>query len=209
MMNTYSPIEEKMNIYSHFLGAILAALALVLLVIKGAELRSAIYILSHCVFGLSLLSLYIASTLYHSASESKIRNRFKIYDHCAIYVLIAGTYTPYVLNVLGGEKGWIFFGFTWAIALIGIVLKLFFTGRFKAISTLMYILMGWMIVFFVKDLLAVMPPEGFYWLLAGGISYTLGALLYLIKKIPFNHAIFHLFVFIGSICHFVSIYIYV
>ncbi len=155
-----------------------------------------------------MVILYLASTLYHSSLESRQRQKRKVFDHCAIYVLIAGSYSPYVLAGLGDRLGWTVFFCVWAFALIGITLKIFFTGRFKLISTLMYVFMGWMIVFFVTPLRKVISEECFQWLLFGGISYTFGALIYMVKKIKFNHAIFHFFVLIGSACHFVSIYYY-
>jgi hemolysin III len=124
-------------------------------------------------------------------------------------VLIAGTYTPYTLVTLEGDIGWILFGISWGIALFGVILKLFFTGRFNILSTVLYVAMGWLIVFAYKPLLAELHPEGVQWLFAGGIAYTLGAILYSIKNIPFNHAIFHVFVLTGSFCHFMSVYFYV
>jgi hemolysin III len=161
------------------------------------------------IFGVSLIVLYAASTLYHSAKQQKLRSRLKIFDHSAIYVLIAGTYTPFTLITLNGTFGWMIFSISWAMALIGITLKLFFTGKYNAISTLMYVLMGWMIVFAIKPLIVSLPLDGVYWLIGGGVSYTIGAVLYSIEKIKFNHAIFHVFVLIGSFCHFYSIFFYV
>ena len=139
----------------------------------------------------------------------KLRKRLKIFDHAAIYVLIAGTYTPFTLITLNGTIGWVIFGVSWGMALIGIILKFFFTGKYKSISTLMYILMGWMIVFAIKPLIDSLALEGLNWLIAGGVSYTIGAVLYSIEKIKFNHAIFHIIVLIGSFCHFISVFFYV
>jgi hemolysin III len=133
----------------------------------------------------------------------------KIIDHASIYVLIAGTYTPFTLVTLNGTIGWVIFGTSWGLALTGIILKLFFTGKYDLISTIMYVLMGWVIVFAIKPLINNLPLEGLLWLFAGGISYTIGAILYSIKKIKFNHAIFHMFVLIGSFCHFMSVFFYV
>ncbi|MFT4536223.1 MAG: hemolysin III [Saprospiraceae bacterium] len=208
-MNEYSPREESLNIVSHAIGFLLSTIALILLIIRAAATGSVWNTVSVIIFGLSLMLLYAASTLYHSAKRKEVRNRLKIFDHAAIYVLIAGTYTPFTLITLNGTFGWIVFGVSWGMALIGIILKLFFTGKYGAISTLMYVLMGWMIVFAIQPLLNSLPLEGVQWLFAGGVSYTIGAVIYSIKKIKFNHAIFHLFVLFGSFCHFYSVYFYV
>ncbi len=160
-------------------------------------------------FGASLIILYAASSFYHSAKKSELRNRLNIIDHASIYVLIAGTYTPFTLVTLKGTIGWVIFGISWGLALTGIILKLFFTGKYNLMSTIMYVLMGWVIVFAIKPLINNLPLAGLLWLVAGGISYTIGAILYGIKKIKFNHAIFHMFVLMGSFCHFMSVYFYV
>jgi hemolysin III len=205
----YEPSEEKINIITHAFGLLLSIIALILLIIKANAHGTIWHTVSFCVFGISLIVLYSASTLYHSSKKLAIRRRLNIFDHAAIYVLIAGTYTPYTLVTLNGKTGWWVFGATWAFALTGIILKLFFTGRYDKISTLMYIFMGWIIIFVIKPLLNNLPIEGIWWLFAGGISYTLGAILYSFDKIKFNHAIFHIFVLIGSFCHFISVYFYV
>ena len=205
----YSPIEEKINIISHAIGFILSIVALVLLV-RHAYLHGNVWhIVSFSIFGASLIILYAASTFYHSAKKSELRNRLKIMDHASIYVLIAGTYTPFTLVTLKGTIGWVLFGISWGLALTGISLKLFFTGKYDLISTIMYVLMGWVIVFAIKPLINNLPLEGLLWLFAGGISYTIGAIIYSIKKIKFNHAIFHMFVLFGSFCHFMSVFFYV
>ncbi len=208
-MNDYSREEESLNIYSHAIGFILSIVALGLLVTKAASFGSVFQLVSVAIFGVSLMLLYAASTLYHKATNQERRKKLKIFDHSAIYVLIAGTYTPFTLLVLNGNKGWLIFSISWGLALIGIILKLFFTGKFKLISTLMYVLMGWIIVFAIQPLLANLSHDGLFWLFAGGAAYTVGAILYSIKKIKFNHAIFHVCVLIGSFCHFYSLYYYV
>ena len=208
-MNDYSPQEERINIISHAIGIFLSCIALVLLLVRANMLGNVLHFVSFSIFGLSLITLYTASTLYHNAKKPALRKRLKIFDHSAIYVLIAGTYAPFTLITLHGTKGWIIFSVSWGMALTGIILKLFFTGKYKLISTLMYVLMGWMIVFAIKPLIDNLPLEGLQWLLAGGIFYTIGAILYSIKKIKFNHAIFHIFVLLGSFCHFVSVFFYV
>lgn len=205
IINSYSPIEEKLNIYSHLLGFILSCVGLALLFTKSFSITKGLPIISFTIFGLSMITLYLASTLYHAAVNPAKRIKLKIFDHVAIYILIAGSYTPYTLVSLSNDKGWIVFAIVWAFALVGIIIKLFFTGRFKLISTLMYVFMGWMIVFTFSDLQKNVDEIGINWLIAGGIAYTIGAILYSIKKIPFNHAIFHVFVLVGTFCHFISV----
>ena len=205
----YSSIEEKINIISHAIGFILSIVALVLLVTYAILDGDVWHIVSFSIFGSSLIVLYAASTLYHSAKRPELRNRLNILDHASIYVLIAGTYTPFTLVTLKGPIGWVIFGTSWGLALTGIILKLFFTGKYDLMSTIMYVLMGWIIVFAIKPLINNLPLEGLIWLFAGGISYTIGAIIYGIKKIKFNHAIFHMFVLMGSFCHFMSVYFYV
>jgi hemolysin III len=205
----YSPGEEKTNIISHAIGLLLSVVALVLMVVRAGLHGNLLQLVSVSIFGVSLIALYAASTFYHSAKDPGQRARLRIIDHATIYVLIAGTYTPLTLISLGGWVGWAIFGASWAMAAIGISLKVFFTGKFDLISTLMYVFMGWIIVFAIKPLMDNMSSEGLFWLFAGGVAYTTGAIIYSIKKIPFNHAIFHLFVLLGSFCHFISVYFYV
>ena len=205
----YSPAEEKLNIASHALGLVLSLSALIVLVWNASVIGNAWDVVIFGIFGLSLVLLYATSTLYHSATEPERRKKLRILDHAMIYVLIAGTYTPLTLVTLNGSVGWILFGATWTMAFIGITLKMFFTGRYQLLSTLMYVFMGWIVVFAINPLVRNLPLEGLYWLLAGGLSYTVGAVLYAVKSIRFNHAIFHIFVLAGSICHFVTVYAFV
>ncbi len=205
----YSAVEEKLNILTHGFGALLAIVALVLLVVEASDKGSTLQLVSFTVFGVSLIVLYTASTVYHSAKKPDLRKKLRILDHTAIYVLIAGTYTPFTLVTLEGTLGWTIFFTSWGIALTGITLKLFFTGRFDVLSTIMYVFMGWIIIFAIKPLMNNLAPEGLNWLFAGGVAYTVGAILYSIKKIKFNHAIFHVFVLAGSFCHFMAVYFYV
>ena len=205
----YSPTEEKLNIWSHAFGIFLSIIALVLLIIKAVQQDNIWMMISFPIFGVSLILLYLASTLYHASKEPQKRFKLKVFDHAAIYVLIAGSYTPFTLVSLNGETGWLIFSMVWVMAFTGIILKLFFTGKFKIISTAMYVLMGWLIVFYFQDLTAHLHEKGVFYLILGGVLYTIGAILYSIKKIKFNHAIFHFFVLAGSFCHFLSIYLYV
>ena len=205
----YPPLEEKINIISHGIGIIMSVIAFILLIIKSYADGDTLHIISYIVYGLSLIILYSASTIYHSSKTEGVRDKLNVFDHASIYVLIAGTYTPFALVTLEGTTGWVIFGTIWSFAIIGIVLKLFFIGRFKIISTVMYVLMGWLMVFAINPMINNLSADGLIWLLIGGISYTIGAVLYSIKQIKFNHAIFHIFVLIGSIIHFISIYFYV
>ena len=205
----YPPLEEKINVLSHALGFFLSIAALVLLIVKSSLNGTAWHIVSFSIFGASLIILYAASTFFHNSKDIKVRRRLNIFDHASIYILIAGTYTPFTLVTLNGTIGWVLFGITWGIALTGVILKIFFTGKYDKISTIAYVLMGWIIVFAFKPLLNNLAFEGVVWLVLGGISYTIGAVLYSIKKLSFNHAIFHIFVLIGSFCHFIAVYFYV
>ena len=208
-MRIYSQTEEKINIVSHGIGLVLSCVAFVLLATHANLHGDILHTISFSVFGASLIMLYAASTIYHSAKKPELRKRLKIIDHASIYVLVAGTYTPFTLITLNGTLGWVIFGTSWGLAITGIILKLFFTGKYNLISTSMYVFIGWVIVFAIKPLIDNLSSEGLLWLLAGGISYTVGAVLYSIKKIKFNHAIFHMFVLTGSFCHFISVYFYV
>lgn len=203
----YLPTEEKLNIYTHAFGAVASVFGLILFLTK--TIFGSIEMLSTSVFAISMTLLYLASTFYHAAKDLKKRKRLKILDHIAIYYLIAGTYTPFVLLVLKGDLGWTIFIIVWSIAAIGTILKLRFTGRFKLVSTLLYVGMGWIIIFVINPLIENFTTEGLYWLMAGGVAYTLGALLYMLKKISYTHATFHVMVLTGSFCHYYSIYCYV
>jgi len=204
----YSPKEERYNVWSHFIGLLFSVAGTIVLIIKGYNSGTALSVVSYALYGSSMICLYLASTTYHAATEPKKRKKLKVFDHASIYFLIAGSYTPFSLLVLKGAWGWSVFGVVWGIAAAGIILKLFFTGRFNLLSTLGYILMGWVIVVAIKPLIANFCSEGLMLLLVGGIFYTLGAVLYSIKRIPYNHAIFHFFVLFGSLSHYLAIYFY-
>ncbi|MCM4155678.1 hemolysin D [Gramella sp. AN32] len=204
----YEPAEERLNVLTHGLGLLLSIIGFVLLVIKGWGENHRIFI-SFLVFGSSMVILYAASTLYHSAKSEVLRNRLNIFDHAAIYVLIAGTYTPFALITLYGRTGWIIFASVWIMALAGIILKFFYTGKYEYLSTIMYVVMGWLMVVAIKPLIENFSTAGLWWLFLGGISYTIGALLFSLSRIKFNHAIFHIFVLLGTFCHFFAIYFYV
>jgi hemolysin III len=205
----YSLAEELINIYSHAVGAILSMIALVFLILRAIQEIGVQPIISFTVFGFSLVLLYVTSTLYHLSKIPAQRKKLRVFDHVTIFILIAGTYTPFALIILEGWIGWVIFSFSWGLALTGTVLKIFYTGRYKILFTLMYVFMGWMVLLAIVPLSEKLPTAGMFWLLGGGLSYSVGAILYSIRKIPFNHAIFHCFVLLGSACHFISIYYYV
>lgn len=205
----YNTKEERLNVISHAIGLVLSIVALVLLIVYSSKYGTTKHIVSFSIYGVSLIVLYSASTFYHYSKTPKLRQRLNIFDHASIYVLIAGTYTPFTLVVLTGWVGWTIFGLAWGLAIIGIVLKLFYTGKYDKISTIAYVLMGWLIIFALNPLINNFPFKGLIWLLAGGLFYTFGALLYLMKSIKYNHAIFHIFVLLGSFSHFVAVFFYV
>jgi hemolysin III len=205
----YSPGEERFNVWSHGIGLALGVVGFVFLLVRAATHGDFWHVASFAVFGGSLVVLYAASTIYHSSKDELQRGRLRTLDHAAIYVLIAGTYTPFTLVTLQGPVGWTLFGISWGMAAVGITLKLFFTGRFDLISTLMYVFMGWVIIFAIKPLIEALSGNGMVWLVSGGIAYTLGAVFYSIPRMPYGHAVFHVFVLVGSLCHFVTVYFFV
>ncbi|UUZ78991.1 hemolysin III family protein [Paenibacillus sp. P26] len=208
-ITTSSWKEERANAISHGIGAVLSIAALVLLLIHSLSSGTVWHVISFSVFGVSLILLYVCSTLLHSARQEKWIDLFEIMDHAAIYLLIAGTYTPFLLVTLRGPLGWSLFGIVWGLALAGVIFKLFFVKRFNLLSTLFYIAMGWMILFAFQPLQQQLPEPGIRWLVTGGVLYTFGTIFYLWRKIPYHHAIWHTFVLAGSICHFTAVYFYV
>jgi hemolysin III len=205
----YSSGEEIANSITHGVGVGLSIAGLIVLVVLGALYGDAWHVVSFSIYGGSLVLLYLASTLYHSFRKPKLKRAFRIVDHASIYLLIAGTYTPFMLVSLRGTWGWPLFGVIWGLALLGIGFKIFFINRFVVLSTIVYVLMGWLSVFALEQMLATISAGGVAWLLAGGISYTLGVIFYAWQKLPYNHMIWHLFVLGGSICHYFSILLYV
>ncbi|WP_438973676.1 PAQR family membrane homeostasis protein TrhA [Polaribacter sp.] len=202
----YSKKEELLNVISHGLGLALSSVAFPFLIYKSLEFKGFWLPLSFIIYGVSMIVLYAASTFYHAEKDPKKRRKLNIFDHAAIYILIAGSYSPFCLVGLNSDLGWYMFVFVWLFALVGVILKLFFTGRFDKVSTAMYLLMGWQVMFFIKPLMNSISSENFYYLVAGGVFYSIGAVLYSIKRIPYNHAIFHVFVLLGSFSHFLGIY---
>ncbi|GGP23745.1 PAQR family membrane homeostasis protein TrhA [Silvimonas iriomotensis] len=200
---------ERFNGYSHLAGAILSTVGLVLLIVYSSMHSDAWKVVSTAVYGVTLVLLYTISTLYHSL-RGKAKAVFQKLDYCAIYLLIAGSYTPFALVTLRGPWGWTLFGVNWALAVIGIVQEMLIGKRTRLFSMLIYVAMGWMVVFALKPLMAALPTVGFYWLAAGGIIYTVGIIFFLFdEKVKHFHGIWHLFVLAGSLCQFVSIFGYV
>lgn len=206
---TYTRKEEIANAVSHGIGALLSLSALAVLVVFAALNGDARHIVSFTIFGVTMLLLYVSSTLVHSFPEGKIKDLFEIFDHASIYLFIAGTYTPFTLVVLQGALGWTLFGVVWGIALAGVVFKAFFTKKFLFTSTLLYIAMGWIVIIAWKPLTAALSPEGLWLLMAGGIAYTVGTVFYVWRGFPFHHMVWHLFVLAGSVLHFFAVLFYV
>jgi len=205
----YEEVEEKWNVWSHAFGFFMSLFVLPFLITKAIASKDLDAIVSSVIYGISMVLLYAASTLYHSAKNQRIRYYLNFLDHSAIYVLIAGSYAPISLVVLGGSLGWSVFGLSWLVAILGILYKVYFLGKYKIISVSSYLLMGWLIIFFLKPLMQNMLVLGQRWLLLGGISYSIGACFYVANKLKYNHAIFHVFVLLGSLCHFSMIYYYI
>jgi hemolysin III len=207
-MRIQTPFEEKINAFTHAIGVLLGIVALALLLIFDTD-KTDWSLFSVIVYGISIIILFTASTLYHSVKNENKKHYFRIIDHISIYLLIAGTYTPVLLISLEQTLGWTLFWVVWGIAAFGVVLKLFFTGKFEVFSTLLYLVMGWLIIFDFSNLSEIIGSNGILFLFAGGLSYTVGIIFYAIQKIPFNHVIWHLFVLAGAICHFFMIFLFV
>ena len=200
--------DDVLNIITHGLGAALSIAALVLLIVKAAMYGTVWHVVSFTIFGVSLIIMYSASTVYHSVRGVRPKYFTNILDHSAIYILIAGTYTPFALTALRGPWGWSLFGVIWALAIGGVIYKLFFINRYRLLSTIGYLLMGWIVIIAINPLLESVPEGGLLFLGLGGLSYCFGVIFYLWRKLPFSHAIWHLFVLGGSIMHFFAVYLY-
>ena len=211
MVNTgeYSLAEERINALTHGIGTALAVTGLVLLIVFAVMYGDIWHVVSFSIYGSTLVLMYLVSTLYHALRNRKAKDILKVLDHSAIYLLIAGTYTPFTLITLHGRLGWTLFGVVWGLAAAGIVFKIFFVKRFRILSTILYLLMGWLVISVVKPLVAGIPGPGLAWLVAGGLMYSSGTVFYIRKKKAFNHAIWHVFVMAGSVCHFLAVLLYV
>ncbi len=206
---TYSEGEELANVITHAVGVILSIAALVLMVRYAAIYGDIYRLVSVTVFGACLILSYLSSTLYHTFTDPLIKYKLRLFDHSCIYLLIAGSYTPFTLVLMRDGWGWSLFTIIWSFAVVGILFKLLSSSRFNNVTVAMYIAMGWMVVFAAKPMLAAMPEGCMSWLVLGGLMYTSGVIFYLWRRLPFNHAIWHLFVMAGSISHFVAVYWYV
>ncbi|MFT3669283.1 MAG: hemolysin III family protein [Pseudoxanthomonas sp.] len=197
--------DEIASALTHGLGAVAALAGGAVLITLAAIYGDGWQLGASIVFGITLLLLYTASTLYHAIQHPVAKGRLKVFDHCAIYLLIAGTYTPFTLIGLRGPWGWGLFAAIWTLAIAGVIFKLFYTGRFKLLSTIIYIAMGWLVVVAIKPMLQSIDGWTLGWLFAGGLFYTLGTFFYHRESIRYSHAIWHLFVIGGSVCHFVAV----
>lgn len=201
--------EELFNSISHGVGVILSIAALVLLIVFAAVKKSGYGLASGIVYGISLIILYTMSMVYHIVQNEKGKAVLRIFDHCSIFVLIAGTYTPYLLVTLDKTLGWVMFGIIWGMAVIGIVLNAIDLERFKKVSLVCYVIMGWAIILTIKPLVRAIPFMGVFLLILGGVFYTVGVIFYVLKRYRYMHSVWHLFVLGGSVCHFLSILLYV
>jgi hemolysin III len=211
MANThvYSRKEEIANAITHGLGTLLSIAGLVILIVFASLKGTAWHVVSFTIFGVTMLLLYTASTLVHSFPEGKVKDLFETFDHSCIYLFIAGTYTPILLVTLRSPLGWTLFGIVWGLAVAGVVFKAFFTKKFLVLSTLFYVMMGWLIVFAWHPLQALLMPGGIRLLIIGGLLYTVCSMFYIWRGFPYHHAVWHLFVVAGSVMHFFAILLYV
>ncbi|OBT13344.1 PAQR family membrane homeostasis protein TrhA [Vibrio cyclitrophicus] len=206
----YSDIEERANAITHGLGVVLGVVGLALLLIRAFDYQAdMLTVASMAVYGSSIILLFLASTLYHSITTEKTKRLLKTLDHCAIYLLIAGSYTPFLLVSLRTPLAMGLMAVIWGIALVGIIMKIAFVYRFKRLSLMTYLAMGWLSLIVVYQLAMNIEMGGLVLLALGGVIYSLGVIFYVAKRIPYNHAIWHLFVLAGCACHFFAIYLYV
>ncbi len=201
----YTVPEEIAHAVTHGVGLLLSVAGLSWMLYVAIGAADPWRIVASSVYGATLILLFLASTVYHSMYASRHREIFKLLDHCAIYLLIAGTYTPFLLVSLRGTAGWWLFGTIWALATAGIIKKLWFRHRFPKLALATYLGMGWLAVIVTPQMAAAIGPHGIAWLVAGGLSYSVGAIFYALDRLPFNHAVWHLFVLGGGLCHFFSI----
>jgi hemolysin III len=200
--------DELANSLTHGLGLVLSLVGGPVLIVLAA-MHDAWHVVACSIYAATLIILYACSTLYHSFRGANVKRFFRIFDHSAIYLLIAGTYTPFTLVNMRGAWGWTLFGTVWALTVVGVIWKALFVERFVVVSTVIYIIMGWLVLIAVRPLLTMVPAGGIAWLVAGGILYTLGTIFFGWNKCPYNHAIWHVFVVAGSVCHYFAIMWYV
>ncbi|MBE6572888.1 MAG: hemolysin III family protein [Ruminococcaceae bacterium] len=205
----YTVGEEIFNSVSHGVGAAISVAACVLMIIRAAIVAGAIEVVSVSIFGACLILLYISSTLYHALTNETAKKVFRIFDHCMIFILIAGTYTPFNLVALGGGLGWTFFGILWGTTILGVVLNALSLNKFKKLSLVLYVIMGWCAIFAIKPIVTFLGIWGSILLLGGGIFYTVGILFYSKKDIRYMHSVWHIFVVLGSVCHILCVLFYI
>jgi hemolysin III len=205
----YSLAEEIVHAITHGVGVVLSVAGLAWMLYLALGSGDPWRIVASCVYGASLIALFLASTLYHAWPASPRKHLFKLLDHCAIYLLIAGTYTPFVLVTMRTGTGWLLFGAIWALATAGILTKLWYRHRYPKLSMISYLVMGWLVVLAAPEVARAVGSSAMVWLVAGGLAYTIGAVFYAAKRLPFNHAIWHLFVVAGSVFHFMAVILYV
>ena len=208
--STQTVTEEWFNSLSHGITGLAAIGGMIVLIVFGAKSDQEWSLFSALFYGISLVLLYTSSSLYHGLKKDRIKELFNILDHSSIFLLIAGTYTPVLLISIGGTFGWAFFGIQWGLALIGVILKIFYTGRYEAASVIMYAIMGWIILVKIGYLHQTLPSPAFWLLFSGGISYTAGIIFYVLdNKFRFAHFIWHLFVIAGSLLHYLLMVLYI
>lgn len=207
--HTFTRGEEIANAITHGVGAVLSIVGLTLLIVLSSLEGTPWHVISFTIYGVTMLLLYVSSTLVHSFPEGKLKDLFEIFDHSSIYLFIAGTYTPFLFIAVKGTTGWTLFGIVWGIALAGIVFKAFFVKKFLFISTILYVFMGWMIVFAWDSLTQNIAHQGIVLLVVGGALYTIGAVFYVWRGFRFHHMIWHMFVLGGTVLHFLAIILYV
>lgn len=200
---------ERLNTITHLVGAALALAGLIVLVVQASLKGDPWKIVSFSVYGVTLVTLYFFSTVYHSI-RGRAKSIFQKLDHSAIYLLIAGTYTPFTLVTLRGLWGWSLFGLVWGLAIAGIAQEIFWKTKRRILSVVIYLLMGWLVVIFIRPLVRALPGAGLVWMMAGGLFYTLGVVFYALdKKISYGHGVFHFFVLAGSVCHYIAVFFFV
>ena len=209
LSHEYTVLEEVLHAITHGVGVLLSIFGLSWMLYVSIGAADPWRIVASSIYGASLVTLFLASTVYHSMYASRHREIFKLLDHCAIYLLIAGTYTPFLLVAMRGSTGWWLFGTIWALATAGIIKKLWFRHRFPRIALASYLVMGWLAVLALPQLATSIGANGMAWLVAGGLLYSIGAAFYVAKKMPFNHTVWHVFVLAGGLCHFLGVIWYV
>lgn len=209
MMTVYTKREEFANSLTAGVGALLSVVGLVLLVVFAGLHGDVWHVVSTAIFGTTLVMLHSTSTIYHSQQDEQRKQLLQKFDHAAIFLLIAGTYTPFVLVTLRGPWGWSLFAVVWGLAVAGVAIKFWLAGRFRLVSTMIYVVMGWLVLVAIKPLVAALPAGGMKLLVAGGLFYTGGAAFYLWKRLPYHHAIWHLCVLGGSACHWAAVFFHV